>query len=139
MYNTVLIDGLSLDQLRLPSPSASARLFPCCLSPPRANVRNPLQAVAVVGEVGSGKSTLVAGILGEVPVFPTHNYAGRNVKLSRLQRPAPARGGREQGENAVAPTRADIVCYAAQTPWVMSGTVRDNILFGLPMEKKRYR
>ncbi|CAM9097657.1 unnamed protein product, partial [Laminaria digitata] len=96
------------------------------------------EAVAVVGEVGSGKSTLVAGVLGEVPVFPTHNYTGSNAEAVR--RRGRARGGRdEQGAGAVKPTRADVVCYAAQTPWVMSGTVRENILFGLPMEEERYR
>lgn len=104
----------------------------------RVNVGFPLQAVAVVGEVGSGKSTLVAGILGEVPVFPTHNHPGTNVE-ALLRRSAREKGGREQGRRAVAPTRADTVCYAAQTPWVMSGTVRENILFGLSMDEERYR
>lgn len=31
------------------------------------------------------------------------------------------------------------VCYAAQAPWVLSGTVRENILFGLPMDHESYR
>ncbi|CAN0511798.1 unnamed protein product [Ectocarpus sp. 12 AP-2014] len=31
------------------------------------------------------------------------------------------------------------VCYAAQNPWVMSGSVRENVLFGLPMDRERYR
>lgn len=35
--------------------------------------------------------------------------------------------------------RAERVCYSAQTPWVMGGTVRDNVLFGLPMVEERYR
>ena len=30
------------------------------------------------------------------------------------------------------------VSYVSQTPWVFSGTVRDNILFGLPFDQKRY-
>ena len=35
--------------------------------------------------------------------------------------------------------RAETACYSAQTPWVMSGTVRDNVLFGLPMAEELYR
>ncbi len=30
------------------------------------------------------------------------------------------------------------VSYMAQTPWVFSGTVRDNILFGLTYNKEKY-
>ncbi|CAN0052390.1 unnamed protein product, partial [Hapterophycus canaliculatus] len=67
--------------------------------------------VAIVGGVGSGKSTVMAGILGEVPVFMADSGVGAHMR----------------------------VCYAAQTPWVMSGTVRENILFGLPLHHERYR
>ncbi len=30
------------------------------------------------------------------------------------------------------------VSYAAQTPWLQHLTIRENILFGLPMDDKRY-
>ena len=30
------------------------------------------------------------------------------------------------------------VAYVSQTSWIQSGTVRDNILFGKPMDKTRY-
>ena len=30
------------------------------------------------------------------------------------------------------------VSYASQTPWVFSGTVRENILFGAPLDMERY-
>jgi ABC-type multidrug transport system fused ATPase/permease subunit len=30
------------------------------------------------------------------------------------------------------------VAYAAQSPWILNSTLRENILFGLPMDKERY-
>uniref|UniRef100_A0A0D6QX25 ABC transporter C family member 10 n=1 Tax=Araucaria cunninghamii TaxID=56994 RepID=A0A0D6QX25_ARACU len=67
------------------------------------------QKVAICGEVGSGKSTLLAAILGEVP------------KL--------------RGSLRVCGTLA----YVSQTAWIQSGTVQDNILFGRPMYKQKYK
>ncbi|XP_017154836.2 probable multidrug resistance-associated protein lethal(2)03659 isoform X2 [Drosophila miranda] len=67
------------------------------------------QLVAVIGPVGSGKSSLIQAILGELPP-----ESGR-LKL--------------QGR----------VSYASQEPWLFNASLRDNILFGLPMDKHRYR
>ncbi|GLJ30778.1 hypothetical protein SUGI_0610560 [Cryptomeria japonica] len=66
------------------------------------------EKVAVCGSVGSGKSALLHTILGEIP------------KVS---------GVVEVYGN---------IAYVAQTAWIQSGTVRENILFGKPMNKERY-
>ncbi|KAG2294813.1 hypothetical protein Bca52824_041482 [Brassica carinata] len=68
----------------------------------------PGMKVAVCGTVGSGKSSLLSSILGEVP------------KVS--------------GSLKVCGTKA----YVAQSPWIQSGKIEDNILFGKPMERERY-
>jgi len=31
------------------------------------------------------------------------------------------------------------VSYASQEPWLFAGTVQQNILFGSPMDKERYK
>ncbi|XP_030475951.1 ABC transporter C family member 3-like [Syzygium oleosum] len=64
--------------------------------------------VAVCGTVGSGKSSLLSSILGEMP------------KIS--------------GTLRLCGTKA----YVAQSPWIQSGKIVDNILFGKEMDKERY-
>ncbi|KAE8125408.1 hypothetical protein FH972_020219 [Carpinus fangiana] len=64
--------------------------------------------VAVCGTVGSGKSSLLSCILGEVP------------KIS--------------GAIKLCGTRA----YVPQSPWIQSGKIEENILFGKEMERERY-
>ncbi|GMI69433.1 multidrug resistance-associated protein 4, ATP-binding cassette C4 [Hibiscus trionum] len=67
------------------------------------------ELAAIVGTVGSGKSSFLASVLGEM-----HKISGK-VKLC--------------GSTA----------YVAQSSWIQNGTIEDNILFGLPMNRKKYR
>ena len=64
---------------------------------------------AVVGPVGSGKSTLCASILNEAVLGE-----GSHVVLNGK------------------------VAYVAQMAWILNKTVRDNILFGLPYDENKY-
>ncbi|TVU00075.1 hypothetical protein EJB05_54519, partial [Eragrostis curvula] len=65
--------------------------------------------VAVVGTVGSGKSSLLSCIMGEME------------KISGTVRVC--------GSTA----------YVAQTAWIQNGTIQENILFGQPMDPERYK
>ncbi|XP_035673618.1 multidrug resistance-associated protein 4-like isoform X1 [Branchiostoma floridae] len=67
------------------------------------------QLLAVIGPVGSGKSSLLSAILGELPPV-----SGRISVRGR-------------------------VAYTSQQPWVFSGTVRQNILFGATWDADRYK
>ncbi|XP_044751379.1 probable multidrug resistance-associated protein lethal(2)03659 [Coccinella septempunctata] len=69
---------------------------------------NSNQLVAVIGPVGSGKSSLVSVILKEIQI--TKGYSQINGTIS----------------------------YASQEPWLFHGSVRENILFGEPYDKRRY-
>lgn len=62
----------------------------------------------VLGEVGAGKSSLLSAILGEM----------RLIKGEISQHGS--------------------VAYVPQAPWIQSGTVRDNILFGKEYDRDRY-
>lgn len=66
--------------------------------------------VAICGSVGSGKSSLLFSIIGEIP-----RISGSGIE--------------------VVGSRA----YVSQTPWIQSGTIRDNILFGNNMKKAFYK
>ena len=70
--------------------------------------------VAVVGPVGSGKSSLLAAILGEMEA----------IDGTRVHRPP------EAGEGGVS--------FCSQSPWVINDTLRGNILFGRPYDERRY-
>ncbi|KAM7523622.1 hypothetical protein LguiA_013524 [Lonicera macranthoides] len=66
------------------------------------------EKVAICGEVGSGKSSLLAAILGEVPAIEGNICVYGNV------------------------------AYVSQSAWIQTGTIRDNILFGSSLDYQRY-
>ncbi|KAF9951567.1 hypothetical protein BGZ72_006947 [Mortierella alpina] len=68
--------------------------------------RNSL--VAIVGPVGSGKSSLLQAIVGNM------NQCQGNL------------------------VRGASIGYASQTPWIQNATIRENILFDTPMDEDRY-
>ena len=71
----------------------------------------------VVGAVGSGKSSLLQAILGEME--PCNPASGVHMP-------------RDTGGEGYA-------AYCAQTPWVVNDTLRGNILFGRAFEEERYK
>ncbi|KAF7232623.1 hypothetical protein EG68_03580 [Paragonimus skrjabini miyazakii] len=64
--------------------------------------------IAIVGSVGSGKSSLLQAVLGELPHADGHVLRSSNV------------------------------AYMPQLSWIFPGTLRDNILASLPYNKERY-
>ena len=78
------------------------------------NLEFPAGELSVIsGKTGSGKSLLLAAIIGEIDLL--------GVSID-----APSMG---QG----LPT-----AYVSQTPWLQNATIRDNILFGKPFDKDKY-
>jgi ATP-binding cassette subfamily C (CFTR/MRP) protein 1 len=78
----------------------------------------PGSLVAVVGSVGSGKSSFLSAILGEM-----ESIGGSKVYIPR--------NGDEKDMNGYA-------SYCTQSPWVVNDTLRGNILFGREYDEERY-
>lgn len=69
----------------------------------------PGELCAIVGRVASGKSTICSAVLNEAVL----------------------------GSGKI--TLTGKVAYAAQSPWILNATLRDNILFGMPMNQEKYQ
>ncbi|XP_074597589.1 ATP-binding cassette sub-family C member 4-like [Brevipalpus obovatus] len=69
---------------------------------------SPGELLTVVGPVGSGKTSLLLSLMGEI-----HVTADRHLINGFLS-------------------------YAAQDPWILNTSIRENILFGKPYDEERY-
>ncbi|KAI8614494.1 P-loop containing nucleoside triphosphate hydrolase protein [Chytriomyces sp. MP71] len=69
------------------------------------------ELVVVVGPVGAGKSSLLNAILREMHFISGNMYRRPNLR----------------------------VAYASQTPWILSGTIAENILFGSSFDETKMR
>ncbi|XP_063913119.1 probable multidrug resistance-associated protein lethal(2)03659 [Zophobas morio] len=67
------------------------------------------QVVAIIGPIGSGKSSLLQLCLNELSISEGFVQTGGRIS------------------------------YANQEPWLFAGTVKQNILFGTPMDKHKYK
>lgn len=76
------------------------------------NVSYDVQAgelLIIVGQVGSGKSSVLMSILGELPLV-----SGKMKIRGRIS-------------------------YSSQEAWIFAGTVRENVLFGKAFDERRYK
>ncbi|CAD8078629.1 unnamed protein product [Paramecium primaurelia] len=71
----------------------------------------PGQLIGLIGRVGSGKTTLLSGILEELPQIDGEFSVKKNISIA----------------------------FVEQDPFIYTGTVRDNILFGKVFELELYR
>jgi len=74
--------------------------------------------VAVVGSVGSGKSSFLSAILGEM-----ESIGNSSVYIPRDEQEKDMNG---------------FVSYCTQSPWVVNDTLRGNVLFGREYDEDRY-
>jgi ABC-type multidrug transport system fused ATPase/permease subunit len=80
----------------------------------------------VIGATGSGKSSLLYALLGEMPL--RSGKVRMPAAVSREALPQDEKTGLVEG-----------VAFCAQEAWLTSNTVRNNILFGQPLDEERYK
>ncbi|CAO2649540.1 Nn.00g069250.m01.CDS01 [Neocucurbitaria sp. VM-36] len=79
----------------------------------------------VVGPTGSGKTSLLMGLLGEMTKLKGDVYLPSGGSREDL-RPDPETGLTES------------VAYCAQQAWLVNGTIKDNIIFASDFNQQRY-
>lgn len=91
------------------------------------NLSFPKGVLSVIsGKVGTGKTLLLSAILGEADLL---SGSIRVPKRQHFEQTAP------YSEEWVIPGS---VAYISQVPWLENGSLRNNILFGLALDKARY-
>ena len=85
------------------------------------NIQFPVgKLTAVIGPTGSGKTSLLLALLGEMKKI-SGEYSISERHLS------PHATGEKSD-----------VAYVSQSAWLMSATIKENVLFGEPFDKDRY-
>jgi ABC-type multidrug transport system fused ATPase/permease subunit len=94
------------------------------------NIEFPTGELCVVsGRTGSGKSLLLAAILGEVELLTGKITAPKSPALEERH------DEKANRSNWILPGQK---AFVSQQPWLENATLKDNILFGLPVDKERY-
>ncbi|KAL7620647.1 hypothetical protein AAE478_009642 [Parahypoxylon ruwenzoriense] len=92
------------------------------------NVTFPQGQLSIIsGKTGSGKSLMLAAILGEVDIL--------SGSISVPRAPPQRYDKTANRDNWIIP---GAIAFVAQIPWIENATVKENILFGLPYDAYRY-
>ncbi|KAL5612887.1 hypothetical protein BROUX41_004035 [Berkeleyomyces rouxiae] len=80
----------------------------------------------IAGSTGAGKSSLLMALIGEMTLIKGRVYCP---------------GGCSREDVPVNPETglANTLAYAAQSPWLVNATIKENILFSAPFDEGRYK
>ncbi|QRW14151.1 ABC transporter [Ceratobasidium sp. AG-Ba] len=123
--------NVSIESTRLPCPPEPLLSAPAAREVADLNLGLELRDISVIfpegrlsvifGPTGSGKSSLLAAVLGEMECLKGDVYLPKE----------PTRLNKETGLRSA-------VSYCAQQPWLEHKSIRSNILFGFPYDQARY-
>lgn len=93
------------------------------------NLQFPREGLSIVtGPTGSGKSLLLASILGETDVLEGTVSAPTAAPFEEVAFPPTSQYW----------LMDSALAFVSQSPWLVNTTLKDNILLGLPLDPKRY-
>ncbi|KAI0137590.1 putative ATP-binding cassette transporter protein [Hypoxylon sp. NC0597] len=121
-------DEVTFDNASIAWPSDSQDEDPDRFVLRDVNITFPKGELSIIsGKTGSGKSLMLAAILGEVDIL-----AG---SISVPRAPSQRHDQKANRDNWIIP---GAIAFVAQIPWIENATVKENILFGLPYDAYRY-
>jgi ABC-type multidrug transport system fused ATPase/permease subunit len=83
----------------------------------------------ISGKTGTGKSLMLAAILGEADLLAGSIYVPDAIPLHERH------DNKANRDTWILPNS---IAYVGQIPWIENATLKDNILFGLPLDEDRY-
>ncbi|OAA37332.1 ABC transporter, transmembrane domain, type 1 [Beauveria brongniartii RCEF 3172] len=81
----------------------------------------------ITGKTGCGKSLLLSALAGEAKILS-----------GNICRPQSFKSEHSEENLALDWVKPGTFAFVSQTPWMDNATIRDNVLFGLPMVEERY-
>lgn len=95
------------------------------------NISFPLGELSLIsGRTGSGKSLLLAALLGEADLL------SGSITMPVPPPPSDRHDSSANKDTWLLPTAK---AFVAQQPWIENASFKENILFGLPFDESRYR
>ncbi|KAI1414944.1 putative ATP-binding cassette transporter protein [Hypoxylon sp. FL1857] len=121
-------DEVTFDNASIAWPSDSQEEDPDRFVLRDVDVTFPKGELSIIsGKTGSGKSLMLAAILGEVDIL--------TGSISVPRAPSQRHDHKANRDNWIIP---GAIAFVAQIPWIENATVKENILFGLPYDAYRY-
>jgi ABC-type bacteriocin/lantibiotic exporter with double-glycine peptidase domain len=97
--------------------------------------------ICVIGDVGSGKSSLLSALLGDLQYLDSRfvekeqdQDVGSEEVQKKVKKEAQQKATR--GQEPILVNQS--ISYVQQVPWIQNKTIRDNITFGYEFDRKRY-
>lgn len=96
--------------------------------------------MCIIGDVGSGKSSLLASMVGET-LYLNKDFLQQNgdEKITSMEVKQSIRAESTGKRFQEAPIIiSEDLSYVQQTPWIQNKTIKDNIVFGEPYDEAWY-
>lgn len=93
--------------------------------------------VCIIGDVGSGKSSLLSSLIGDLLYLPYDTmHSNQNMILNKekwLQEHIHREANVDVSSNSPIAVM-DTISYVQQVPWIQNKTIKENITFGFPFD-----